>query len=187
MIKPKIILFIFAFLTFNAFATQALSQSQPFTFRVVEKPSFVIAGESYKITIEIKNRSANSLTLSSLNAITNNLYWRGKDGSGGGTGGIHLEGKLIIGTNYNPETKEFSCKYFHYEKSDFFTLPVNGAKQFDIEFRIPEEITTSSVVTAEIGYESKYDGSEIELQSWTGKTKTLKVRMRSRLRKSKVI
>src|SRR6185369_15628235 len=119
MVKFKIIFITLAFLIFCGFATKAFPQSKPFTIQVIKKPEFVAAGNVYKITLEIKNQSSIPLTLSSLNAVEQTLYWNNKDGSGGGTGVGPTMGKLIILTSYNPETGEFICKHLEYDESDF--------------------------------------------------------------------
>src|SRR5262245_22664281 len=123
-------LLLFIFCCLFAQSAEAI-RSQPFTLRLVAKPSIFVPGESQLVTVEIKNRLAVPLTLSSLYAFSWSVDWSNPDGSG--QGAFSGSGrKTIIGTNIDPDTGEITCKYSHYEKRDFFIIPARASKRFDV-------------------------------------------------------
>ena len=148
---------------------------RPFAMKVVTKPTELVPGQRHVFTIEIINKSRTTLTISSLYAFTWSVDWNNRDGSRQGTFS-GMGSKMIIGTDLNPSTGEITCKYLHYEKSDFITIPARASKRFDVVVEIPSECDAARADVT-IDFESKYDGSEVGIKAWTGKAQSLKLRI----------
>jgi|SRR5882724_3198687 len=147
----------------------------PIAMKFVVRPTTLIRGHKKTFTVELTNTSKNPVTISTLFAFTWGLDWSHPDGSGEGTysGGGY---KTIIGTNYDPKTGEFTCKYLHYGKNDFVTLMPKSSKRFDIVISVPERCR-ASIANLDISFESKYDGSEVDINASVGKLPPLKTRV----------
>jgi len=157
-------------------AATARTRKVPFALNVVAKPSALVAGQKHTLTVELKNRSNAPLTLSSLYAFSSSIYWSNPDGSGQGAfsgGGA----KTIIGTNLDPATGEMTCKYLHYEKSDFVTIAAHSSMTFDVVVDVPEACD-APVANVTIYFEPKYDGGEVGLAAWTGEAKPINLKFR---------
>jgi hypothetical protein len=169
--NSKLLLALF----WGALTSAVLSQSiqiTPFKIRVTNKPQKVSQGQTYKFTFEIQNISSDELTLCLLPGFSSYRWnWRNPDGSFGMTGG-RLRMKTIVATNYDPKTGEFHCKYYHYDRNDFITIPSMGSVELDVDIESPEKCNTS-VATLIIEFDSQYDGSELNLNAWTGKSAPL--------------
>ncbi|MEW6208911.1 MAG: hypothetical protein AB1631_11135 [Acidobacteriota bacterium] len=159
-------------LLYLAVASAQAKHLEPFSIRVVEKPKELKSGESHTFILEIRNKSNTPLTLCLTPGMNWNLSWTNPDGSGHGMFG-GSRSKFVVATNYDPETGEFTCKYFHYDKDDFITIVAGGTKRINVNIELPQECTGSTVELT-FNFESGYDGSEIGIVAWTGKTRPIK-------------
>lgn len=154
----------------------AASRTQPFSTRVVKAPRALIAGEKQTFTIEIRNNTRVPLTLSTHPGFRSTVYWTYPDGSSASTGVKGTTGKLIISSKIDPVTGEIICVSRSYSQSDFITLPPRGTTTLDVEVELPKECDTRTA-TVTIDFESEYDGRELGLTAWTGKARSLEVRL----------
>jgi hypothetical protein len=159
-------------------AAPALPQSTqitPFKIRVTNKPQRVSQRQTYKFTFEIQNASSDELTLCLLPGLSSYSWdWGNPDGSGFGTTIGGFGSKLIIATSYDPKTGEFHCKYYHYDRNDFITIPPLGSVKLDVDVKAPEKCN-ARVARLTADFESLYDGRELNLKAWTGKVPALRM------------
>jgi hypothetical protein len=153
----------------------APKKEPPFKIIVVNKPQTITTGLAYKLTFQLVNRTSKELTLCLLPGFKNyNWTWQ----ISAHTQGFNIHGagpKGAIGTAYNPDTKEFYCKYYAYDKNDFLKLAPFGQAIIESEFETPKE-GPRRFVTLTIHFESEYDGKELSLNSWQGKYPPLRIK-----------
>lgn len=180
MKSQKTILQILLFFTviFIAAKSDVFAQ-EPIVIKIVEKPAVLRSGQTYTFAFEVQNVTDAPLTLSSDCAASVNIIWINRNGTGGGTGAGCYSSHFVADTDYNPETKKFSCitRQVPYTKDDFFTLQPNETKRFEDEVNVPDTLKPR-FVTVVISYESKHDGSAVGLQAWKGAKSSVSLKMR---------
>jgi hypothetical protein len=82
--------------------------------------------------------------------------------------------KMVICTSYDPKTGEYHCKYFHYDRNDFVTIPPRGSIKLEVNIEAPTKCN-ARVATLTVDFESKYDGSELNMKAWTGEAPPLRI------------
>jgi hypothetical protein len=165
-------------LVFCLLIAPGLSQSTritPFKIRITNNPQSVSKGQTYKFTVEIQNTSSDDLTLCLLPGFNSYSWdWRNPDGSGSGTRIGRFGAKMITATSYDPKTGEFHCKYYHYDRNDFVTIPPRGSINLEVDIEAPTNCN-ARVATLTVDFESQYDGSELNMKAWTGKALPLRI------------
>jgi len=170
----KILLVLFLSLLTAPGLSQS-TQKTPFKIRVANKPQKVSKGQTYKFTFEIQNTSSDELTLCLLPGFSSySWYWQNPDGSGSATGIGKFVGKMIIATSYDPKTGEFHCKYYHYDRNDFVTIPPLGGINLEVDIEAPTTCN-ARVATLTVNFESEYEGSALNMKAWTGKAEPLRI------------
>jgi hypothetical protein len=157
---------------------RGLSQSAqiaPFKIRVANKPQSVSKGQTYKFIFEIQNTSRDELTLCLLPGFSSYSWnWQNPNKPVSGVTIGRAGSKMIIATSYEPKTGEFHCKYFHYDRNDFVTIPPRGSINLEVDIEAPINCN-AWVATLTVDFESQYDGSELNMKAWTGKATSLRM------------
>jgi hypothetical protein len=173
-VNSKLLLVLFLGLLIAPGLSQS-TQITPFIIRVTNKPQKISKGQTYKFTFEIQNTSSDELTLCLLPGFSYySWYWQTPDGSVSGTGIGKAGSKMIIATCCDPKTGEFHCKYFHYDRNDFVTIPPRGSTKLEVDIEAPAKCD-ARVATLTVYFESQYDGSELNMKAWTGQAPPLHI------------
>ncbi|HEU0172927.1 MAG TPA: hypothetical protein VFV58_01595 [Blastocatellia bacterium] len=172
--NSKLLLVLFLSLLIAPGLSQS-TQKTPFKIHITNKPQKVSIGQKYKFTFEIQNTSSDDLSLCLLPGFSSyTWHWRNSDGSFGATSIGRAGDKMIIATSYDPKTEEFHCRYFHYDRDDFITIPPRGNVKLEVDIEAPAKCN-AHIAKLTVDFESQWDGSELNMKAWTGKAAPLHI------------